>query len=283
LERQGQGARGIEARFFRTDGAVRTIAIETAQPTREPALLVRLFQEKLDALADPLDPGFGYDLIRLNADRTEPLRAEATDFDAAAHGAREMRFLVDRLAARFGKTRVLTFEPRSTHIPERAFAAVPAQSSSWPGHYPGHPYHRESERRLGRSSAPENGWPAQRAGHDEHEDTPVWQRLRGTREAPRRPLRLFARPEPIDVTAEVPDAPPQQFRWRRVLHAVAFAEGPERIAPEWWREPGAESPEPTRDYFRVEDSQGRRFWLYREGLYGRETAAPRWFVHGLFP
>jgi protein ImuB len=109
-----------------------------------------------------------------------------------------------------------------------------------------------------------------------------WIRLRGPNEAPRRPLRLFARPEPIDVTAPVPDAPPLQFRWRRVLHAVAFAEGPERIAPEWWRHPG-EAREPTRDYFRAEDSEGRRFWLYREGIYTRETDTPRWFVHGLFP
>jgi protein ImuB len=48
---------------------------------------------------------------------------------------------------------------------------------------------------------------------------------------------------------------------------------------EWWRE---QSPQPTRDYFRVEDANGRRFWLYRDGLYNSETAAPRWFLHGLF-
>ena len=87
-------------------------------------------------------------------------------------------------------------------------------------------------------------------------------------EAPRRPLRLFAKPEPIDVMAQVPDGPPLRFRWRRVLHAVARAEGPERIAMEWWRN---QSRKPTRDYFRVEDEDGRRFWLYRDGLYGRET------------
>jgi protein ImuB len=64
------------------------------------------------------------------------------------------------------------------------------------------------------------------------------------------------------------------------MHEVAATEGPERIATEWWRD---EQGRPlTRDYFRVEDRNGRRFWLYREGLYGRETNAPRWFVHGLF-
>src|SRR5262249_45458484 len=98
-------------------------------------------------------------------------------------------------------------------------------------------------------------------------------------ETQRRPLRLFAKPEPIEAMAEVPDGPPLRFRWRRALHSVARAECPERIAMDWWRHQGSM---PTRDYFRVEDQTGRRFWLYRDGLYGRETDHPRWFVHGVF-
>jgi protein ImuB len=90
---------------------------------------------------------------------------------------------------------------------------------------------------------------------------------------------LFAQPEPVDVIAEVPEGPPLRFRWRRVLHTVALAEGPERISMEWWRHQG---PQPTRDYFRVEDTEGRRFWLYRSGIYGRETAEAGWFMHGIF-
>ena len=79
---------------------------------------------------------------------------------------------------------------------------------------------------------------------------------------------------------EVPEGPPLHFRWRRALYRVARAEGPERIAPEWWRE-GADAP--VRDYFRVEDADGRRYWLYRQGLYGAaQKAVPRWFMHGLF-
>jgi protein ImuB len=91
----------------------------------------------------------------------------------------------------------------------------------------------------------------------------------------RRPLTLFARPQAIDAIATVPDGPPIRFRWRRVLREVARAEGPERISGDWM------GGGPTRDYYRVEDRQGRRYWLYREGLYG-EDAEPRWFVHGLF-
>lgn len=92
----------------------------------------------------------------------------------------------------------------------------------------------------------------------------------------RRPLTLFARPQGIDAIATVPDGPPIRFRWRRVLREVVRAEGPERISGDWMES------ERTRDYYRVEDKDGRRYWLYREGLYGEDDEAPRWFVHGLF-
>ncbi len=81
----------------------------------------------------------------------------------------------------------------------------------------------------------------------------------------------------IEAIAEIPDGPPLRFKWRRVLHEIAAIEGPERIAAEWWRNDAL-----TRDYFHAEDTGGRRFWLYREGLYGRETARAKWFLHGLF-
>ena len=97
--------------------------------------------------------------------------------------------------------------------------------------------------------------------------------------APARPAALLRlpRPEPVEAVAEVPDGPPRLFRWRKVLHRVARAEGPERVSSEWWR---AGMDAQTRDYFRVETAEGRRFELYREGLFGRETEAPVWFVHG---
>lgn len=96
---------------------------------------------------------------------------------------------------------------------------------------------------------------------------------------PVRPIRLFRYPEPVEAVAEVPDGPPVQFRWRRAMHRVVKSEGPERIGGEWWIE-GEDVL--TRDYYRIEDESGRRYWLYRQGLYGQEPVSPRWFMHGLF-
>lgn len=92
----------------------------------------------------------------------------------------------------------------------------------------------------------------------------------------RYPLRLLDPPEPIEAMAPIPDAPPVRFRWQGRLHQVIRADGPERIAPEWWAEDGDE-----RDYYRVEDSTGLRLWLYRLGHYGAGPP-PRWYLHGLF-
>ena len=91
-----------------------------------------------------------------------------------------------------------------------------------------------------------------------------------------RPVRFLRQPEPVEAVAPVPDDPPLMFRWRRIMHRVRRADGPERIAGEWWR--GAAE---LRDYYRVEDQEGRRFWLYRAGLY-RADAPARWFLHGVF-
>ncbi len=96
-----------------------------------------------------------------------------------------------------------------------------------------------------------------------------------------RPAFLLACPEPIRVIAEVPEGPPARFTWRRVERRVARAQGPERIAPEWWREIGGR-PSRTRDYYRIEDEAGAGYWVFREGLYGRDEDQPAWFLHGLY-
>jgi protein ImuB len=103
------------------------------------------------------------------------------------------------------------------------------------------------------------------------------------REAPR-PARLFRRPEPVEaVMAITPDDPPSQFRWRGQVHRVRRAEGPERIGEEWWRGQIEEvRTDHVRDYYRVEDMEGGRFWLFRAGLYGDPATPPQWWLHGVF-
>ena len=94
-----------------------------------------------------------------------------------------------------------------------------------------------------------------------------------------RPLKLLDRAEPIAVLYATPDGLPRRFRWRGAVHEIARAEGPERIAPEWWRERGSAR---LRDYYRIEDEQGRRYWIYRLGLAGDGRGGPpEWFLQGL--
>ena len=238
LEERGTGGRHFEASFFRADGAVRRISILSGHPLRNAKTLAKLFSEKLDALTDPLDPGFGFDLIRLSVTATEAFLSVQSDLGGGTDNGEEVAELIDRLGARFGTAHVQRLVIRDSHVPERAACTAPAIA------------------------------PAGR--------TAPWRAQPG--EPPIRPISLFEPPEPVETVAEVPDGPPIRFLWRRVMHDVTHAEGPERIAPEWWRcTKGL-----TRDYFRVEDSEGRRFWLYRGGMYGHDSEHPRWFVHGLF-
>jgi protein ImuB len=190
--------------------------------------------------------------------------AQQTEFTPAGEDtdrSERCAALIDALRQRLGPQSVRRFEPVASHIPERAEvmpsvvtdSAAPVLDSRLRG----------NERERIERNATE------------------WPELNKPR-----PLLLLPRAETAEVTALVPDGPPRQFCWRGETHDVAGAEGPERIAGEWWRQmhPPARPRNNvlTRDYYIVEDSGGQRFWLYREGIYGRETTQARWFVHGLF-
>lgn len=244
LEKQGQGGRRFELGFFRTDGTMRRLSIETARALRDPKSVMRLFRERLDMLADPLDPGFGFDVIRLSVPVAEPLEAHEPDFDGRADLAEDLAALVEKLGVRLHPSRVMRLHAEDSHLPERAMRRLPAQDGN---------------------AALATTW-----DHDED-----------IAEPPLRPIRLIDPPEPLEVVVDQDHGCPIRFRWRRVFHVVVKAEGPERIAPEWWRMTGQTLP-PTRDYYRIENEQGARFWLFRAGLYERETHEPRWFMHGLF-
>lgn len=265
LERAQAGGRRFRLTAYRVDGSLARLPLGTARPVREPAHLKRLFAARLETL----DPGFGIEAMSLAAETVEPLTAlQMTLTESAARPERpaagagggsaavqdtelDLGRLVDRLGGRLGFERVHRLAPRESHLPERCVAAGPA---------------------LPHAGARPGRWP----------------------QRPPRPVRLLARPEPIEATVGEGDraaAAPAQFRWRRLLHRVVRAEGPEHLSPEWWHAagdtaedtagsltgslagvvpgPGAE----TRDYYRVEDGDGRRYWLFRRG--------ERWFLHGL--
>jgi protein ImuB len=225
------GCRRLRLTVFRVDGETREIGIVLAAPSRDPEHLGRMLTPKLEGL----DPGFGFDLIVLQADAIKPMAARQSGLQREPDPDAALAALTDRLTSRLGVGAVTAPRPRDSHIPERA-QTCPAAVAASPVAAPA------------------------RAG---------------------RPLRLFDRPEAVRVLYGLPDGPPAQFVWRRRAHRVTRYAGPERIAPEWWRD---QSGTRLRDYYRVEVEGGGRFWIYREGLHddGR-GGEPLWFLHGIFP
>ncbi|WP_293552884.1 DUF6504 family protein [Parvibaculum sp.] len=244
LERYHKGARRLELKLFRVDGEVTTLLAGTSAATRIPSHLARLFREKLQQIGDDFDAGYGIEAMSLAALAVDPLAHKQDALTGEGRADIDIDGLIDRLGNRFGPARVKRLYPRASHVPERASASLPCIRKAEP--------------------VSPHDWRVEEL-----------QQLDG---AMGRPLRMLAAAEPVEVTAEIPEGPPRNFRWRRVLYQVRRAEGPERIAPEWWRNPR----DRTRDYYRVEDTTGRRFWLYRDGLYDRDEAMPRWYIQGMF-
>ncbi|MEO0410795.1 MAG: DNA polymerase Y family protein [Pseudomonadota bacterium] len=234
LEEAGQGTRAVKLEGYRVDGGRAALHVAVSRATRTAFHIRRLFKDKLETL----DAGFGFDTIALEAVRTQPLYAVASDLSGVAALDGDGAQLLDRLSARLGAASVLRPILRESHIPERAVSWVRALDYQPPRRMP----------------APKRAL---------------------------RPHRLFDPPEEIQVTYGVPEDPPKAFVWRRRPHRVAKVEGPERLAPEWWRAGRASR---LRDYYRIEDDTGRRYWLFRYGVYGdgRSEEAPRWYMHGMF-
>lgn len=195
-----------------------------------------------------VDMGFGVDLMTFAALRVDNLHPEQTDLSATTRKPGPEK-LIDTLGSRLGAHAVRRLFPQESHIPELAQSTQGAFAKM-----------------------------------------PTWNGNSGdsSLEKPQRPLLLLATPESVTVMAEIPEGPPLRFTWRRVNRRVTKAEGPERIAPEWWRTFDGSPIERTRDYYRIEDEDGCRYWVFREGLYqerdeAREDNPPRWFLHGVFP
>ena len=242
LEAQRLGGRLFVLELHRVDGACRRLAVAASRPLRDPRRIAALFVERVGALNEGLEADYGFDLLRLWARRVQPFDTGTGKLIEDGADAAGCAVLVDRLSARLGEGTVRRLVPvPETRVPERAVRAVPFDLA-----------------------APD-----------------AWTQIPAPVEegAPLRPLTLFAQPQPIDVTAVVPEGAPDRFRWRRVQRLIVAAEGPERLEPEWGRPTALPR---SRDYYRLEDDQGRRYWVFREGRYG-EAPEPRWFIHGLFP
>jgi len=266
LAREGMGARRLDLAFHRVDGHVEHIRLGTARPSRDPRHLAGLFIAKLDAV----DPGFGIEDMILAVFAAEPLPPEQSPLtrDGEATEADGIAPLIDRIGARLGLDAIGSIASRESHIPERASYFAPTDSSPQPSLLP-----RARETNAGIS------FPLSRSR--ERVGVGVGAASASAPLKPPRPVRLFTPPEPITVIWQIPDDPPAQFKWRQQAHLVQRADGPERIAEEWWLPGASLAVEAVRDYYRIEDESGRRFWLFRAGLAGGDPP-PRWFLHGLF-
>ena len=242
LAKEDLGVRRLDLQGFRVDGGVAVISVGTHRASRDGAHLLRLLKERFDTF----DAGFGIDVLILAARGVDVAKAAQTTLNGANAAPEQLNQLTERIANKLGPARIGRKHLVERHMPE----------------------HTEVFRRCG--------------------DTHLLRQVRvpkttGYTSQPR-PLRLFSPPEPIDVMAPVPDHPPVLFKWCRRQHRILHAEGPERIAPEWWLEDPAElasGARHIRDYYRVEDTVGGRYWVYRDGLYVADVS-PKWFLHGVF-
>ena len=245
LERDGRGARRLALIGFRVDGRTTVIEASLSAPAAAPEHMLRLLREKG---LEHLDLGFGIDALMLCARVAEPMSARQGEMPTEMEGERQAA-PPQALAALIDRLQARLGEG-AVRRPQARESWVPERSEAWV------------------RATPQA--PPQPAAQD---DRP-------------RPILLFDPPEPVETLAGLPDGPPAHFTWRRAPRRVVKAQGPERLSAEWWR-PGAglaNRAARTRDYYRVEDDQGRRYWLFREGLYGREDAdhSPSWWLHGVF-
>ncbi len=251
LAQAGLGARAIELVADRIDGVPQRLRIGLARPTRDTAHLLRLTLRRIEEIA----PGYGIDALALHVRRADPLGAEPFTETLEAR-APDLAPLIDTLANRIGSDQLWRTAPHESDVPERSVLAVapldpPPRAAA--------KLKPDDVRQLDRSP-------------DVHPWHPRWPR----------PVRLLRRPELLDnVLAELPDQPPRRFTWRGTTHRVVRADGPERITGEWWKR--ATERHSIRDYFRVEDEVGERFWLFRRGDGERsESGDLAWFMHGSF-
>jgi len=252
LAEQGLGVRALELIAARIDGMPQRIRLGLARPSRDPAHLLKLLVRRIEDVA----PGFGIDALTLHVRRADPLGAEPFTERLDAETAPDLAPLVDTLATRIGLARLWRMRAVESDVPERSAARAPVI---------------DPPERGGQRPKPDDVGQLQR-GVALDPWHPLWPK----------PARLLPRPERIDhVMAELPDHAPRRFTWRGRAHRIVHADGPERIHGEWWKRDAER--DSIRDYFRVEDEEGHRYWLFRSGDGERAvTGDLSWYLHGVF-
>jgi protein ImuB len=252
LEEKGLGASRVELVADRVDGVPQRIRIGLARPSRDGAHLLRLLIRRIEQV----EPGYGIDALTLHVRRALPLAPEPFAERLDEEAAPDLATLVDTLATRIGLGAMWRNRPVESDVPERSVACMAVLD---PPERAGQRLRADAVGQLDRN-------PALHPWH------PEWPK----------PARLLRRPELLDhVVAELPDHAPRRFTWRGQSHRVVRADGPERVHGEWWKR--AAEMHHIRDYFRVEDDAGRRYWLFRKGDGERAvTGDLSWYLHGVF-
>ncbi len=280
LEAAGLGARRLTLALFRVDNSAITCSFG---PTRTSNNVVEL-NALIDSRFDGVDLGFGLERIILEAVEIAPVLSETVRWQGLGTAADDPP--PDLATSDY--QRVLTNAGNDNVRPERAGWRQAMESPAAARPMP--PFLRPGLQEP--SHVPAASYSsAALALSLEAVETPAFH------ETAPSPLRLLRQPEPIEAIASLPGEPPVLFRWRQRLHKVVGARGPETVAPDWWRIPevdrlrtstakddGHDAGDPgPRNYFAVEDSEGSRFWLFRESGCGEASGPlPRWFLHGIF-
>ena len=248
LAEAGLGARAIVLACLKVDNTTQAIRVGLARPTRDPRHLLRLLARRIEEV----EPGWGIDALELHVRRADPLGAETLGAALAGDDAPDLAPLVDALANRIGPQKLWRARAVESDVPERSVASIPPLDPEPSDLLRLKP---DDVRRLDTRSR-DDPW------------HPRWPR----------PVRLLRRPERIDhVMAELPDRPPARFTWRGQTHLIVRGDGPERVFGEWWRRTAER--DLCRDYYRVEDERGHRFWLFRHGDGQRADTGDRsWYL-----
>ena len=259
LAKREAAAQRIEVELVRYEAEPVHLITTLSRPSRNPKHLWTLLRPQLEKA----NLGHGVERIRAVAPRFQTLAHEQNNYlyHDQTNAGNTLGELIDLLTNRLGPQRVVRTEPTETHIPELVYRQRSAVTWSQvqAGSTTGGLHKKKDQGQtktspLGEACGGNSGGGGVRIVDED------------------RPSVLLDPPDPVDVIAAVPDGPPVQLRWRHCEHRLVASIGPERIAPQWWKDRSDGGG--TRDYFKVQNHHGQWLWIYRD------HKTKQWFVHG---